>query len=133
MKHEYAILVGMNAQKTPLIQEINSISGLLADCEEASKHLKKKVDTATAFKQLAVLRDQQIQIDQEQKDLVRLNNAIKEIKLLEEKYKNIRDEFTDTQEDFAEFLKTIKVCPYCKVCKEPISKHNIDKLVKVKL
>lgn len=43
---------------------------------------------------------------------------------------NTREKLILKAQEYRAFLNTINICPYCSVCKEPISKHNLDDALK---
>jgi hypothetical protein len=50
--------------------------------------------------------------------------------LTEENRANAWDEFIKKAKEYRKFLNTITICPYCSQCSAPVSKHNLDGLLK---
>lgn len=127
MKKSYEKIKVIADEILSIESNIENLSSLIDDIEEASATIEKMIDIKKAKKDLDAIEKSAADL-LKIKDKVRsLNTFIANLTDIIDKMDNIKMDHKEMIEDYKNFLKTIKVCPYCEKCKEPISSHNLDK------
>lgn len=133
MKNDLAEIEKIETNRQSVKNEIENLSLMIENIEFAKKTMDNMIDVNKARKELESINKFYTEIFNEQNKYIALQDIITSTEEVEDKMQNIKMDYKDIQKDFGKFLKTIKICPYCEKCKEPISAHNLDKFIKVEL
>jgi len=133
MKNDLDEIEQIENKRQKIKNEIDELFSMIENIEAVKKIMENIVDVAEAQKELANINKLYTEIANEQKKHMSLQDIITSTEEVEDKMQNIKMDYKDIQKDFGKFLKTIKICPYCEKCTEPISAHNLDKFIKAEL
>jgi DNA repair protein SbcC/Rad50 len=114
-------------------EKIDELSSMIENIEAAKNTIDNMIDVDAASKALASIVKFYEKIANEKKKYTALQDIITSAEEVNDKIHNMRIDYKDMKTDFGKFLKTIKVCPYCEKCKEPISAHSLDKFMNEEL
>lgn len=120
----YQDLIDMEDDRDGLSEIIVDIETRQKECESI---LQLKMGIRKSFRLMENLFDTLCKVNDQWEEL---NVAIEEITSAIDVLERTKDKLVVKAKEYREFLNTIDVCPYCSVCKEPISKHNLDDAIK---
>jgi hypoxanthine phosphoribosyltransferase len=63
-------------------------------------------------------------------DIFQYEDFIEEYERANNNFVVNKTKLLEAAKEYKIFLKTIKICPFCLECKEPISAHNLDDVLK---
>jgi DNA repair ATPase RecN len=131
MDREFKLLRDMNIEMDTLDDSVRSLGELIDEISENEKLLE---DMSCRLEDMAKASDG---FDDDLKSYKRvslecehLEDTIREMENLESEIETMKLSHASEVDEFKEFLDTIKVCPYCKVCKEPIKNHDLEGMLK---
>ena len=114
-------------------QIILSLGGKIEDLEDLIDEIESKNKDIKFFgKNIKSLEEDLSEIEKLINDEVKLENEIDSLSVFIATYSNSEDQFEDKKSELKEsmkeyeiFIKSIKICPFCSECKEPIKNHNL--------
>lgn len=133
MKNDLDEIEQIENKRQKIKNEIDELFSMIENIEAVKKIMENMIDIDKARKELVSINKLYTEIANEQKKHMSLQDIITSTEEVEDKMQNIKMDYKDIQKDFGKFLKTIKICPYCEKCTEPISAHNLDKFIKAEL
>lgn len=117
-------LLGIDSQKI-------TMSRLLFSIEETEKEIKKTGKISDkAEEELGELIALQALLDVYESKIEDISDIVKSIEQNETAVKIGNTNLMKEVKEFKSFLKEVKVCPNCSLCKTDISKHNFDDILK---
>jgi len=133
MKNDLNEIEQIENKRQKIKNEIDELFSIIENIETVKKTMENMIDVDKARKELENINKFYTEIFNKQMKYISLQDIIASAEEVEDKMQNMKMDYKDIQKDFGKFLKTIKICPYCEKCKEPISAHNLDKFIKVEL
>jgi DNA repair protein SbcC/Rad50 len=133
MKDDLDEIEKIEDRKQKIKNGIDELFSIIDNIEAVKKIMENMIDVDKARKELENINKFYSEIFNKQIKYTALQDIITSAEEVEDKMQNMKMNYKDIQKDFGKFLKTIKICPYCEKCKEPISTHNLDKFVKAEL
>lgn len=133
MKIDLSKLKEINAEYQQISDEINLLKKLMVDMNSLSAALKTSIDFEKAETELNKIAQCEKKINNMEREIEKIDENIHSLISAKKACDSIKNEFQIKQNEFSDFLKTITICPYCETCKEPIKKHNLDKLITIQL
>lgn len=133
MKKDLKEIQSLNKEYVYLEKNIYSLESLIESFNQISNILKQSIDFNKADKDLRDIEKLHENIYGIEAKVDAISEVVDSLQTYQKEIDNIKQKYKVAQNEYADFLKTIEVCPYCEACKEPISKHNLDKLIKKEL
>jgi len=118
-------------------QIILSSGGKIEGLEDLIDEIESKNKDIKFFgKNIKSLEEDLSEIEKLINDEAKLENEIDSLSVFITTYSNLEEQFEDKRSELKEsmkeyeiFIKSIKICPFCSECKEPIKNHNLTDIL----
>jgi exonuclease SbcC len=132
---DYEVIIVINNSIINLCGRIEGLEDLIDEIESKNKDIevfgKNIKSSEDDLSEITVLINDE---DKFGKEIDSLSVFITTYNNSEEQFEDKKLELKELMKEYGQFLNTIKICPFCSECKEPIKNHNlVDILEEYKL
>lgn len=129
--NSYEELNNLDLDILNLSQQIDSLEDLIDEIRDIDDNIKK-VEKVLKLAENDLLKINEL-FDKEkdiEEKIEKIEEFVEDYNSLKIKFDNSKDLLLDLIDEYKEFISTIKICPFCSECKEPVSAHNLDDILK---
>jgi DNA repair exonuclease SbcCD ATPase subunit len=124
MKNDIKKIEAVNKTLEKSIEDVRYLQNQINEIQAVQRTIEEMVDTAKAKQELQKIETKNNEI--KSIDNTELSTLIKNIEESEDVMNRQYNNHNEARKEYQEFLKTIKICPYCNKCKTPIDNHDLN-------